>query len=165
MIPLPRTRLNAATCKHASTSYRRFTLSNGTYQIRVQCDDCGMMDSSAVARSKCPISPDLLKPIDESARQAAQVDISKHWSDASERKKAEEKAAWLKEHDEYLRTPEWKAKRDKVLTRDRGICQGCLESSAVHVHHLTYRNWKNELLFQLTSLCRKCHEQAHQEAK
>ena len=71
--------------------------------------------------------------------------------------KRQEKLEWFKEHSEYLQTPQWKSIRQKVLKRDNYLCQGCLESQATEVHHLTYDNWKNELMFELISVCYNCH--------
>jgi hypothetical protein len=63
-------------------------------------------------------------------------------------------------HD-YLNTPVWKNKRQKILERDNWLCQGCLEKKATDVHHLTYANIYNELMFQLISLCKECHKRIH----
>jgi hypothetical protein len=61
----------------------------------------------------------------------------------------------------YLTSPEWKAKRDSCLRRDNYLCQGCLKAEAAIAHHLTYENIFDELLFQLVSLCRACHDKIH----
>lgn len=71
-------------------------------------------------------------------------------------------AEWLAAHAEYLRSPEWRAKRRQVLERDRWICQAGLRScdvAATEVHHITYRHWRNEPLFELMSVCTPCHEE------
>lgn len=69
---------------------------------------------------------------------------------------------WFAAHTEYLKSPEWAFKRGQVLTRDDYRCQaklkGC-ERNAVQVHHLTYAHWRNEPLFDLASICVKCHDQ------
>ena len=67
------------------------------------------------------------------------------------------KRLWFNEHNEYLQTSQWKNIRQKVLKRDNFLCQGCLENRATEVHHLTYDNWKNELMFELISVCFDCH--------
>jgi len=64
---------------------------------------------------------------------------------------------WFQEHNEYLQTDQWKAIRLKVLKRDNNLCQGCLEATATEVHHLSYAHWKNELMFELLSVCYDCH--------
>lgn len=70
-----------------------------------------------------------------------------------------------KEHQQYLKTPQWKDMRLKVLKRDDYTCQGCLENPATEVHHITYDNWKNEFMFELMSLCRECHSRFHKKDK
>jgi hypothetical protein len=64
---------------------------------------------------------------------------------------------WFKEHSEYLHTSQWQNIRQKVLKRDNYLCQGCLEAKATEVHHITYANWRNELMFELMSVCYNCH--------
>jgi hypothetical protein len=70
-----------------------------------------------------------------------------------------------KEHQQYLKTPQWQDMRLKVLKRDDYTCQGCLENPATEVHHITYDNWKNEFMFELMSLCRECHSRFHKKDK
>lgn len=65
---------------------------------------------------------------------------------------------WLIGHNEYLQTSKWKNIRQKVLKRDNFLCQGCLENPATEVHHLTYAHHKDELMFELISLCYYCHQ-------
>ena len=64
----------------------------------------------------------------------------------------------------YLLCPEWKKKRKLIIQRDK-ICQGCLDAPIHEVHHLTYKNVGNELMFELVGLCRECHSRCHQEYK
>jgi hypothetical protein len=66
--------------------------------------------------------------------------------------------AWYEQH---LQSPEWKAMRAKVMERAGGVCEGCRERSAVHVHHLTYAHAGKELAFELVALCDGCHAKAH----
>lgn len=68
------------------------------------------------------------------------------------------KTQWLQEHGEYLRSPEWQARRLAVLRRDGYLCQACLLNPAEQVHHLSYKHWQNEPLFELVSVCRQCHD-------
>lgn len=66
-------------------------------------------------------------------------------------------------HARALASPHWWSIRRRVLTRDRYVCQGCLEEGAgpLDVHHITYRNLGSELAHQLVTLCRDCHERVH----
>lgn len=68
---------------------------------------------------------------------------------------------WFAEHAAYLETAEWAFRRGQVLNRDGYRCQarlpGC-RGDAVQVHHLSYKHWRNEPLFELTAVCATCHE-------
>ena len=72
--------------------------------------------------------------------------------------KEQARQEFLGEHGEYLKSTAWQQRRQRVLTRDNHLCQACLERPATEVHHLSYRYWQNEPLFDLTSICRTCHE-------
>jgi hypothetical protein len=72
--------------------------------------------------------------------------------------KTEERQSWLDNvHTPYLNSNEWKEKRKKVLFRDKFTCQACLINEATEAHHLTYKHYKQEPLFELISMCSKCH--------
>ncbi len=67
------------------------------------------------------------------------------------------------EHREYLKTPVWQKKREKVMQRTNHCCEGCgaYIASFGQVHHLHYNNWKDEFLFDLVYLCNECHGKIH----
>ena len=79
-----------------------------------------------------------------------------------EERRKNEKKEWLLLHDEYLKSPQWKKKRQLVIERDK-VCQGCLSSPIEEIHHLSYKNWTDELFFQLVGLCRSCHQKLHDD--
>jgi 5-methylcytosine-specific restriction endonuclease McrA len=63
---------------------------------------------------------------------------------------------------DYLKTDHWHQLRRFVLERDRYTCQRCGASNRVlHVHHLVYRGWYNELASDLVTLCALCHAIEH----
>lgn len=64
-------------------------------------------------------------------------------------------------YEKYLRSAEWKALARKVMDRADGVCEGCLDSAAQEVHHLTYDHKYKEFAFELRALCRPCHERWH----
>jgi 5-methylcytosine-specific restriction endonuclease McrA len=69
---------------------------------------------------------------------------------------------WLAEHEKYLASDAWAERRAAALLRDKGQCQAQLDGCtgrASQVHHLTYRHWRNEPLFDLASVCTRCHDQ------
>ncbi len=62
-------------------------------------------------------------------------------------------------HREYLKSATWKDIRQQVLERDNHTCR--CGQRGYDVHHKHYRNWGNERLEDLITLCRTCHEQLH----
>jgi 5-methylcytosine-specific restriction endonuclease McrA len=72
----------------------------------------------------------------------------------------------LQRYDEYILSDEWRAKRMIVLARDRYRCQICESTSGLEVHHLTYAHLYAEHLFELVTLCARCHcDGYHQDAR
>lgn len=62
---------------------------------------------------------------------------------------------------DYLRSQEWAARREKVMQRAVGLCEGCRVKSASDVHHLSYEHVTEEFLFELVALCGDCHARIH----
>jgi 5-methylcytosine-specific restriction endonuclease McrA len=74
----------------------------------------------------------------------------------------EPNADWLAEHDRYLASSAWEVRRAAVLLRDKYRCQARLDNcrdKATQVHHVSYRHWRNEPLFDLISVCWTCHQE------
>ena len=68
-------------------------------------------------------------------------------------------------HAEYLLSDKWRYLRNQALKRDNNTCQGRLNKQATDVHHMTYDNWGDELIFQLVSVCRDCHDKVHKDKR
>lgn len=138
------------------------TIKGGRIQIRRQCLQCGKNQGTALKRTeftqeqfdKLPFWDDGLEP---SYREFRNEQYEKLRTQAE----AEARAVWEKSYRAYLNSSEWKAKRQQVLERDQYRCQGCLNTRATQVHHLTYDNVGDELLFQLISVCDACHDRLH----
>lgn len=64
-------------------------------------------------------------------------------------------------YQDYLSSPEWKLKREKVISRCLNVCERCHSNTVEQVHHLTYENIFNEPLEDLMGLCRECHKCIH----
>jgi 5-methylcytosine-specific restriction endonuclease McrA len=67
-------------------------------------------------------------------------------------------------YQEQLLTPEWKATRYMVIERDFGMCQKCMSSKNLEVHHKYYRHDKKAWEYPLSSLitlCNLCHKAEH----
>lgn len=60
---------------------------------------------------------------------------------------------------EYLDSPAWEMKRDKVIERDGDQC--VCGAQATEVHHKTYNNIGKEPLSDLVALCQECHQREH----
>lgn len=65
------------------------------------------------------------------------------------------------DHQEYINSPKWKAKRQMVLERDNFRCRKCGTGKNLDVHHITYDHLGNEPLDDLVTLCRDCHNDVH----
>jgi len=61
---------------------------------------------------------------------------------------------------EYLQSPEWKEKRERIMNRDPA-CTICRTVKSRDVHHLTYDNVPFELDEDLVAVCRECHTRIH----
>jgi hypothetical protein len=73
----------------------------------------------------------------------------------------EEQRRWWAAYTAYLASPEWRARREPVLRRARGICEQCHTARAVHVHHVTYEHLFDEPPEDLMAVCLACHETIH----
>lgn len=74
----------------------------------------------------------------------------------------ERSAAWRAQYADYLDSQEWSEKRQLVMERAGDLCEGCRQSEAAEVHHLTYENVTREFLFELVAMCADCHDRWHQ---
>lgn len=71
-----------------------------------------------------------------------------------------------KEYQEYLASDAWKRKAEQRLEIDNYQCQSCgcygTTTNKIEVHHLSYKNIKNENVYtDLLSLCHCCHKNIH----
>ena len=65
--------------------------------------------------------------------------------------------------EEYRKTPEWKSLRNRVLILAGNRCQACgTNEKPLDSHHNTYERYGDELLADLTVLCRRRHEYFHE---
>lgn len=64
---------------------------------------------------------------------------------------------WRAQYHRYLRSPEWKDKKERVLRRDGYQCRSCQGIPATEVHHTTYRYGRYTPDYLLVSLCSHCH--------
>ena len=147
-------------CTCSNTEIRGKKTKQGIRPVK-QCLDCGSMVGDWLKRG---FRVQSLKSWDDSISELYQEwrasKQEERWA-AKEAKRDEQNEAWWEKYNKYLESPEWRAKRLAVLMRDEWTCQGCLKVKAAHVHHQTYANVGDELLFQLIALCHPCHSKAH----
>lgn len=64
----------------------------------------------------------------------------------------------------YIKSPEWKAVRARVISERGSTCSGCMRKFPpyqLQCHHLTYERLGRELDSDLELLCVDCHERHH----
>jgi 5-methylcytosine-specific restriction endonuclease McrA len=128
-------------------------LKNGSIQYVFQCLHCGSALTQAIRKAEIR-QPEQLCVFDES--------LLERYYELQQRERLDQREEWFRQHNAYLRTPAWKARRAAVLKRANGICEGCAGAVATQVHHLTYEHWKREFLWELVAICDECHEAVHE---
>lgn len=146
-------------CEHPEVVMTRRTIKGGSQQAVRQCTRCFKTVSNPVSKASvqnfCEL-PEFQNRVNEY--------YAAH-SEATQLLMQDDRKEWFRQHTEYLRSPEWMKKRKMVLARARGLCEGCMENQATQVHHLTYKHWRDELLFELVAVCNECHEKSHEQDK
>lgn len=69
-------------------------------------------------------------------------------------------------YEEQLKDERWKYTRELIISRDLGICQQCMSSKNLNVHHTKYIEGKMAWEYphqMLITLCQKCHEEHHKQ--
>jgi 5-methylcytosine-specific restriction endonuclease McrA len=139
----------------------RWETSGGVQRAALVCAVCGKRKTHGIKKADYP-DFDSLPWYDDALRNRVQ-DYTNNLSSWIWEKRQEafanQKNDWFIQHSDYLRSPEWQAKRTAVFRRDGYICQGCLTNPAAQVHHITYAHWQHEPLFDLVSVCVQCHDE------
>lgn len=145
-------------CNHDILMLTRRVISGGSVQYVYQCQVCG--------KPKQPIAKHKAMEIASDSEIAEfNPDLEREYYSAKERKaqtEAEQRRseffAW---YDEYLKSPEWRQKRELVFRRAGGVCEGCGIAPATEVHHQTYDHVGEEFLWELVAICNPCHTRFH----
>ena len=149
-------------CQHVKKTLRKKLAANNAISIWHQCDRCGQKVGIAIKKASMPPPQVQALPAwDIQGESAFYAEKKKRFDDVYAAEKTRCSDVWDRAYAQYLQTAEWRRKRQLVLLRAQGICEGCRESQAVDVHHLTYSDVGEEFLFQLAALCRKCHDRWH----
>ena len=62
----------------------------------------------------------------------------------------------------YIRSDAWKRKRRQALRHYGAVCSDCGHAkSNLHVHHVSYSSFGDELMEHLQVLCEDCHRSLH----
>jgi hypothetical protein len=150
-------------CTHEKTEIRRMSHCN---QIKHQCLYCGESVGNPIKHDSISLKYDELNEFDVEFRDLMRERRSEIYRQEQEQRHYLWQQGALQrkeEYAEYLSSPQWRDKRKAVIARENGICQGCRIAKIDEVHHLTYDNRGDELLFQLVGLCKTCHRKAHNE--
>lgn len=148
-------------CDHPNEAYRTKTASNGTVHYRRQCLRCGHGTVIKKADLTGKAFTWDLTPFDDDLQNEWWRRRSEAIQDVYERLRGEHSRQWWADYNAYLATPAWRERRQKVLDRAAGLCEGCRANRADVVHHLTYERVGREMLFDLVAVCQPCHEQIH----
>ena len=153
----------ATKCDHAQTQPRKKVPSNGVITVRMQCMECGVHVSTLKKASFPTTELEAMALWDDTIAKQRWENRSRLYDQL--RQKEEERAygEWKRAYEAYLRTPEWARRRDLVILRAQGNCEGCRSMPPVDVHHVTYAHAGEEFLFELVALCRQCHQRLHLE--
>lgn len=126
--------------------------SNNTRHYRMQCQLCGET-GRAIKKTEAPGD---VKEFDVALKVRQKAGVAE-----TEAFRKQANREWFRVYGLYLQSPEWKAKRNLVLARDGHRCKACEQQQATQVHHLTYENVCQEILFELISVCEDCHSIIH----
>ena len=159
-------------CRCEKTHLTRRMQEGGSIAYYMQCLRCGRATSTALAKQK---AADLLRrmglqsledlaPWDKKLRDDYEKQISALYAQKALQREIDwNDKSWerTEEYRAYLLTPEWRTRRNLVMRRAEGRCEGCGTADAAHIHHLTYKHRGCEFLFELVALCAGCHERIH----
>jgi 5-methylcytosine-specific restriction endonuclease McrA len=155
--------LNPDECQHNRTETRRLINSAGAPMFKLQCLDCGAGVGEWIAKNKIRNFGGVLhwdRELQQAGERAREAAFQSRRRRAVEDQENRTSEWWLK-YAAYLRSPEWAYKSKLVLQRDKYECQaryiGC-SGRANQAHHLTYKHAFNEPLFDLVSVCERCHQ-------
>lgn len=142
----------------------KYVVEGGSIQVRQQCMSCGWCSGNSIGGFSKD-QREALPPLDESKRDLFNDTKFAYRrafnSNAAEKKAAIKRKEWFDQYSNYLKSPEWREKRDLVLKRDNYKCQSCLISLATQVHHKSYAFVDmngSEPAFDLVSVCMPCHD-------
>jgi len=98
----------------------------------------------------------------EAERQRQEEESRASW-EASEKRRQE---LHTMPYRDYMQTPEWEARRKRIMRRDNYRCQVCnVRGVRLNVHHKTYERRGYEDDKDLITLCESCHTIFYEQGK
>lgn len=153
----------ADACDHPTAAILGSVNAGNQLMYRWYCRSCGCVLSSNIKHEIAEAHGVSRAHVDEAASRAKryqlerQERLEKLIAEAAERAQPVNR----KVHQDYFHGEHWQQLRKRILARAGDLCEGCLNASAEHVHHLTYRNFGNEFAWELRAVCADCHERVH----
>lgn len=151
-------------CSNPNLQKVKYVVEGGSIQVRNQCMSCGWCSGNSIG-GLTKEQREALPSLDETKRD--QFNDGKFAyrrafnSNIAEKKAAIKKREWFDQYSNYLKSPQWLAKRELVLKRDNYRCQCCLDALATQVHHKSYAFVDmngSEPAFDLVAVCTPCHK-------
>lgn len=167
-------------CKHEETEFRRQRIGRDgseKYYKTLQCIKCGRRlknpgggmwwkvddgeDVKALPLYDADLENDTINAERELAKKNWRLEREKEAKIAQVEAEIKYQARHIA-YESYIQgSSAWQDKRQDVLERCKGICEGCGKERATCVHHTNYDTLYNELLYSLKGLCSTCHKIAH----
>lgn len=150
-------------CFHANTEVRARTIQGGSTQVKKQCLDCGVTVGNPLPKAQYPNASsfdEFLLKTRQDERDVFRWTVAQNYV----AKQQQGELSFRREYEAYISSPAWKKLRSHVFKRCAEICEGCMENGATEVHHLSYRHFGAEFLFELAGLCHDCHSRFHQNS-
>lgn len=144
---------NCKNCGNTKLDFVLYTMSNNAKRVRKQCLKCGCSDSRGYKH-------DLFKSI--FTLPIYDVELYRQFLKTQSKNRESRLDMGTKSYynEVYLKSDEWKSKRENILLRDKYNCV-CCKGKATQVHHINYNNVYQEKDRQLVSVCKDCHEKIH----
>lgn len=155
----------AGSCKHEQQFTGKYVNAGGVGVFKRYCKACGIATTQHLPHRT--IAGTTVTVIDNAKREKIIDKYVRYRRDGLEelatRAANRTQPDRRNEYAEYLNSAEWRIRRDSVMDRCDGLCEGCRQANAEDVHHLTYKHVGREFLFELVGLCRTCHTRWHEE--
>lgn len=149
-------------CNSTEINFVKYETANGIKILRKQCSVCGRLLVKGYKRTLIKdfdLLPDYNKYTREKYREKAieKREINSIFFNFSQE---HFNRSYSYYHNIYLKSNEWKTKRDLVMKFYNYKCSDCGEV-AKDVHHITYERIFKEKFEDLLPLCRSCHSKKH----